>query len=72
MEIISSQIAKINGLQYEYITPMSIFELLIYLGFNIDTILIDYNGTIITKKNWKKTFLNNLDTLEIITLAGGG
>ena len=63
---------KINGLPYEYCTPMSPYELLIYLGFNTKLILVDYNGTLLPKEQWKLLSLKNNDSLEIITLAGGG
>ena len=63
---------KLNGIKYEYITPLSLNELLNYLGFNRDVILIDYNGTIIQKQNWNTIKLQNQDNIEILTLAGGG
>ena len=63
---------KLNGIKYEYINPLSLNELLNYLGFNRDVILIDYNGTIIQKQNWNAIKLQNQDNIEILTLAGGG
>jgi sulfur carrier protein len=43
-----------------------------YLGFNKNVIVIDYNGTILEKKNWEKTVLKTGDSLEILSIAGGG
>ena len=63
---------KLNGIIYEYISPLSLTELLDYLGFNRDVILIDYNGTIIQKQNWNAIKVQNQDNIEILTLAGGG
>ena len=63
---------KLNGIKYEYINPLSLNELLNYLGFNRDVILIDYNGTIIQKQNWNAIKVQNQDNIEILTLAGGG
>ena len=63
---------KLNGIIYEYISPLSLTELLDYLGFNHDVILIDYNGTIIQKQNWNAIKVQNQDNIEILTLAGGG
>ena len=51
---------------------MSAYELIEYLGFNINLILLDYNGLILQKENWKTVSLEPNDQLEIITLAGGG
>jgi sulfur carrier protein len=51
---------------------MSISYLLTYLGFNTLLILVDYNGSILQKVEWKQVFLKKGDQIEIITLAGGG
>lgn len=63
---------NINGLLYEYQPPMSTFDLLTYLGFNTDLILVDYNGTLLPKEQWEVLSLKEGDFLEILTLAGGG
>lgn len=62
----------VNGSPYEYIKPFSAQDLLLYLGFNTDVILVDYNGSILQKEEWPTIFLQNQDRIEIITLAGGG
>lgn len=72
MSIINKCTVVINSLKYEFCTPMSVYGLLNYLGFNTEIILIDYNGIILAKKGWEKTLLKNNDMLEIITIAGGG
>ena len=72
MSIINTCTVMINSLKYEFHTPMSIYALLNYLGFNTEIILLDYNGMILNKKSWEKTLLKNNDKLEIITIAGGG
>ena len=63
---------NINGLLYEYQPPMSTFDLLTYLGFNTNLILVDYNGTLLPKEQWEVLSLKEGDSLEILTLAGGG
>ena len=63
---------NINGVLYEYQPPMSTFDLLTYLGFNTDLILVDYNGTLLPKEQWEVLSLKEGDSLEILTLAGGG
>ena len=62
----------LNGLSYEYKSPMTIMNLLEYLGFNIRVIIVDYNGTILPKKAWQKKYLKENDSIEILTIAGGG
>ena len=41
----------VNGSPYAYKSPMSAYELIEYLGFNINLILLDYNGLILQKEN---------------------
>ena len=62
----------INGEMYRYTGAFTIFSLLRYLGFNIDLIVVDYNGAILQKEFWDCTYLGEMDTLEILTIAGGG
>ena len=63
---------KINGLAYIFTSVLTILDLITYLGFNTNVIVIDYNGVILEKNLWKKTFLQNDDFLEILSIAGGG
>ena len=58
--------------KYLFKNDTTLNELLNYLGFNLDVILIDYNGTIIQRQMWKTIQIQNQDKLEILTLAGGG
>lgn len=67
-----SSLVKLNGLLYEYKPPLSIYNLLEYLGFNLNVILVDYNGAIVQKHLWTTIQIKNKDNLEILTLAGGG
>ena len=52
--------------------PITILDLLDYLGFNKAVIVIDYNGFILEKNAWDKTLIKNDDALEILSIAGGG
>ena len=63
---------KINGSKYFYNNPFSILELMNYLGFNQRVVVIDYNGFILEKSLWGKTFVKNNDLLEILSIAGSG
>lgn len=62
----------INGERYKYTNSFTVFSLLKYLGFNKNLIVVDYNGTILQKEFWDKTYLKTHDSLEILTVAGGG
>jgi len=62
----------LNGMKYFFNSKFTILELIDYLGFNKNVIVIDYNGILLEKGNWKKTILRNGDSLEIFSIAGGG
>lgn len=62
----------INGSKYLINSDFTIMELMTYLGFNKNVIVIDYNGIILEKILWNQTFLKNKDYLEILSIAGGG
>ena len=63
---------NINGLKFAYQTPFSIVELVQYMGFNKNVIVVDYNGYILDVSIWRTTFLRNKDSVEILSMAGGG
>tara|TARA_B110001452_G_C14943111_1_gene329842 strand:- start:155 stop:358 length:204 start_codon:yes stop_codon:yes gene_type:complete len=66
------KMVNINGLSYLLKSKFTILELMDYLGFNKNVIVIDYNGTILEKKAWDQTILETKDSLEIVSIAGGG
>jgi len=65
-------IVSINGLKCLYKSTFSVLELTKYMGFNENIIVIDYNGYILDANSWDKTLLKDKDTLEILSMAGGG
>ena len=63
---------SINGKNYSINSSLTIFSLLLYLGFKLNLVVIDYNGTILPREFWSSTFLEKNDRIEILTIAGGG
>ena len=63
---------NINGSMYLFNSSFTILELMDYLGFNKNVIVIDYNGVIVQKSLWEKTYIQTNDSLEILSIAGGG
>ena len=65
---------KINGSCYLYRsdTSYTVLNLVNYLGFNKNVVVIDYNGFVLEKPLWSKTFFSNRDSIEILSIAGGG
>ena len=61
----------VNGSPYAYKSPMSAYELIEYLGFNINLILLDYNGLILQKENWKTIFLDFACNLRFLCCLVG-
>ena len=66
-----SKIVNINGSWY-YHYGFTVLALIIYLGFNRNLIVVDYNGSVLTKMEWSKTHLKDEDSIEILSMAGGG
>ena len=66
------KVLVLNGEIYKYYTTFNVLSLLNYLGFKTELVVIDHNGTILQKEFWSNTKLKNNDTLEILTVAGGG
>lgn len=44
----------------------------IFLNYKKKLIIIEYNGKIISSKNWNQISLKNKDKIEILTIVGGG
>jgi len=62
----------LNGKKYNYKASFTLSTLLDYLGFNTSLIVVDYNGAILPKEFWPQTILKTNDSVEILTIAGGG
>jgi len=62
----------INGEPFNCNISMSLQDLLIYLDYRIENILIEYNKQVITSTSFNKLYLNHKDQIEIITIVGGG
>ena len=70
--LLSNKAVNINGIRYLFNFNFTVLELIDYLGFNKNVIVIDYNGSILEKANWERTILKTKDSLEILSIAGGG
>nr|WCH54820.1 Thiamine biosynthesis protein [Hypnea edeniana] len=62
----------INGEVFNCHNEMSLYDFLIYLRFDIKTIVVEYNQEIISLINLHKVFLKSGDRLEVVTIVGGG
>jgi len=62
----------LNGQKYSTDHNLTILELITYFNYNTSLLVLEYNNFISEKKNWSKTLINNNDTIEIVTIVGGG
>jgi sulfur carrier protein len=62
----------LNGETYSVDTKISLFDLIHYFNYNDCLLVLEYNDLIYDKKEWKTTFLQDLDKIEIVTIVGGG
>ena len=63
---------QLNGKKIIIKTKLTIMDLLIKYNLNNKKIAIEHNGTIIPKSKYKKKYLKNNDSLEIVHFIGGG
>nr|QCI06258.1 Thiamin biosynthesis protein S [Dicranema revolutum] len=69
---IESNTIFINGEPLNYIHSMSLHDLIEYLDFNVDTVIIECNQQIIPRNKLNTVLCKHQDRLEIITIVGGG
>ena len=64
---------KVNGKTKDYNpSPETIQELITFLGYKPQTVVIEFNGEIMAPDHWQKQKLSNGDEIEIVTIVGGG
>lgn len=65
---------NINGKSFKLITSykISLAHLIIFLGYKLNLVAMEYNGKIINIDNLDKVYIENHTTIEIVTIVGGG
>ena len=63
--------AKING-KYEEINDVNLLDYLIKNKYRADRVVVDLNGDIVKKADFKKINIKNTDKIEIVCFVGGG
>ena len=53
-------------------SSLSLANLIEQLGHDPRLIVVELNGTILTPDNWSQERLQDGDSLEIVTIVGGG
>ena len=62
----------VNGEVYYIKQSITIIDLLIYFNYNNALLVLEHNKSICNRMNWNKTFIQNQDQIEIVTIVGGG
>jgi len=62
----------INGEPLNCLPNLSLEDLLIYLDFNLSSIVVEYNKSIIQATSFNRIIINQGDKVEVLTMVGGG
>jgi len=65
---------QINGQlrELEVETPASLQTVLDHLGIQSDRVAVEWNGEIVSRRNWGTSPMQDGDRLEIVHFVGGG
>lgn len=62
---------KINGKSME-VGAISLLDYLLNNGYKVEVVAVELNGNIVKKIDYKNTFLQDGDSVEIVSFVGGG
>nr|YP_009398343.1 thiamin biosynthesis protein S [Thaumatella adunca]ARW67529.1 thiamin biosynthesis protein S [Thaumatella adunca] len=62
----------INGEPFNCDHLMSLTDILLYLNIDLNTVIIEYDNQIINKIQFDSTFFKHNESIEVITIVGGG
>ena len=63
---------RVNGKEQKLDVPMNLQDFLSQAGFNVQRVVVERNGAIITREHFADTMLHNDDRLEVVQFVGGG
>lgn len=63
---------KANGKEILLSTPTTLKAFLTEQGYNIERVVVEKNGAIVTNEHFEHTQLSNDDRIEIVHFVGGG
>ena len=61
-----------NGQEYQTKQQITISDLLNYFDYQSSLFVLEYNNFICNKNKWNEILIQKNDTIEIITIVGGG
>ena len=62
----------LNGKEIQLAQKKLLLEFLKEEGFNLERIAVEFNGTILPKKEWPNTWIFEQASIEVVSFVGGG
>jgi sulfur carrier protein len=62
----------VNGERIRCPSGLVIRDLLIHLGYVPEVVVVEHNGLILPRSQWPGTRVVESDSLEVVTIVGGG
>jgi len=62
----------LNGQKYTTENSITLLDLLEYFNYNTELLVVEYNHFICPKKLWDSINISQNNTIEIISIVGGG
>jgi sulfur carrier protein len=63
---------QVNGEQRSCLPGQALDQALVCLGYQPRLVVVEYNGEILPRQRWATQVVQESDTLEVVTIVGGG
>ena len=63
---------RVNGEATSCPEGLNLVEMLEHLGYRPQLVVVEFNGLILTPDRWADQAVQDGDSLEIVTIVGGG
>ena len=63
---------KVNGIEKNFNTQLTIIELIDFYKLEYKAIVVERNGEIVRRDDYKTTKIQNNDVIELVRFVGGG
>ncbi len=64
--------ALINDVEESFTEKLTLKEYLTNRGYDINSVIVEYNFNILKSELWDSTGINDKDNIEILSFVGGG
>ena len=62
----------VNGDRHPCAAGLTLEGLLRELGYRPQLVVVEFNGEIVPRQQWDRLAVNDGDSLEVVTIVGGG